>query len=734
MSNKKRSGALPERTALSLAVAAMFALPAMNASAAGGDPIGAEIHVNSTTNSQQANAAMAMDADGDHVIVWQSLYQDGTGPLAGLYGVYGQRFDNTGAPVGGEFLINTATSNDQMNPAVAMDTDGDFVVVWQSRGQDGQFSCEPYGYICYPSNSVYGQRFDNTGAKVGAEFRVNTTVAGEQTDPDVSMNDNGDFVVTWQSDEDGGTGYYGHLGIYAQRYDNAGTAINGQVAVNTTVNDEQSLPRVALDNSGQYTVVWQSAFQDGFSYGIVARRFDVKDIGGAEFVVNTITSDIERHPDVAVDGTGNFVVAWDNYSGDVRFQRYSAAGFVQGSETIATGAGIGGSNPAIGRASNGAFAIAWDGFGDTSDLDGGVYVQRFDATGNALGAPARANTERDDRQQGAAVAMDDTGDFVVAWESYGQEGGCGCAGIFAQRFLDTADPFGFPNRTGVTPHAYVHSADYVVVGLGTGVPISVAGNHAAYSINGTAYTGGPGLISDGDRVRVRVVSGDFPLDVAVAQLTIGATSDWFVATSGEDFTPAAFSFTDLGPVASHTYQFSNTIRPAGFNVPVVLNLTGDASAMYSVNGGAFSTGFTILVPGDRVRLRLTSSDAGNTTASATLDLNGVSDSFDVTTDVDTDPASFDFVDQAGVLAHKYIYSETLHLNGFNTATTVNVSGDPALMYSINSAPFTNAANGTLNPGDRLRLRIISPRLAGGSTGGTVTVGTTSDAWQVTTAP
>jgi hypothetical protein len=41
------------------------------------------------------------------------------------------------SPLGAEFRVNTTTLNAQQAPAVAADADGDFVVVWQSYARDG---------------------------------------------------------------------------------------------------------------------------------------------------------------------------------------------------------------------------------------------------------------------------------------------------------------------------------------------------------------------------------------------------------------------------------------------------------------------------------------------------------------------------------------------------------------------------------------------------------------------
>ena len=60
-----------------------------------------------------------------------------SGQGGSAYGVYGQRFDSTGAKLDGEFQVNTYASSEQEYPAVAMGTDGSFVVGWQSNGQGG---------------------------------------------------------------------------------------------------------------------------------------------------------------------------------------------------------------------------------------------------------------------------------------------------------------------------------------------------------------------------------------------------------------------------------------------------------------------------------------------------------------------------------------------------------------------------------------------------------------------
>src|SRR5688572_8274596 len=93
-------------------------------------PAGGEFPVNTFTTNAQTIPAVAADADGDFVVAWQSEGQDGNGP-----GIYAQRFDAGGGPRGAEFLVNdTAFAGSQFRPAVAMDADGDFVITWDGSG------------------------------------------------------------------------------------------------------------------------------------------------------------------------------------------------------------------------------------------------------------------------------------------------------------------------------------------------------------------------------------------------------------------------------------------------------------------------------------------------------------------------------------------------------------------------------------------------------------------------
>jgi hypothetical protein len=213
--------------------------------------LAAEYQVNTYTTGDQRAPSVAMDASGNFVIAWMSFGQDGDSG-----GIYAQRYDSDGNSVGPEFKVNTYTTNDQGYPSVAMDADGNFVIAWHSRGQDGS------------GLGVYAQRYDSAGNPVGTEFRVNTVTTNDQYYPSVAMNLSGNFVIAWYFNPQLGINDYD---IHAQLYDSAGNPVGTEFRVNTYTYDWQRMPSVAMDASGNFVIAWMSFGQDGDNEGIYAQ-------------------------------------------------------------------------------------------------------------------------------------------------------------------------------------------------------------------------------------------------------------------------------------------------------------------------------------------------------------------------------------------------------------------------------------------------------------------------------
>ena len=94
------------------------------------------------------------------IVSWQSNRQESDDYNDGIFL---QRFNSDGSKLGSEIQVNTYIENNQENSVLTSLSNGDFVVTWQSNGQDES------------SWGIYGQIFEENGNKKGSEFLVNTT-------------------------------------------------------------------------------------------------------------------------------------------------------------------------------------------------------------------------------------------------------------------------------------------------------------------------------------------------------------------------------------------------------------------------------------------------------------------------------------------------------------------------------------------------------------------------------
>jgi hypothetical protein len=163
--------------------------------AADGVKVGTEFLVNSASAGTQTAPDVAALADGGFVVSWTTNdpAQDGSESA-----IKAQVFAAGGAKIGSEFLVNSASSGAQLEPAIKGLASGGFVVSWTTNDpvQDGSGS------------AIKVQLFAADGTKVGSEFLVNSEFAGMQSSPALASASNGGFVMSWMSGEPepGGSG------------------------------------------------------------------------------------------------------------------------------------------------------------------------------------------------------------------------------------------------------------------------------------------------------------------------------------------------------------------------------------------------------------------------------------------------------------------------------------------------------------------------------------------------
>jgi len=377
-----------------------------------GTPIGGEFQVNTYTTKSQRGASIAMAPNGGFVVAWTGYGDGGTGSYytyggytyaVGGYGIFARRFAANGKPLGSDFQVNTYTTYYQAGPTVAVDSSGDFVVAWTS-GYYGPYGQDPNSQDG-SAQGVFGRRFAADGTPLGSDFQVNTFTLDPQLAHSVASAANGDFVVVWTSNGYGIAGQDGSYGgVFGQRFDKAGTPVDGEFQINTYTSGNQTQARVASRPNGDFVVVWWGGyFQDGNYRGIFGQQFDAQGAPkGGEFQANVYTTGQQQSPAVALDRNGDFVVTWTSAPA-----------------------------PASATSQDGNFA--------------GVFGRRFKASGKAAGGEFQVNTYTTENQQNSSVAARPNGDFVVVWQSrqrggvqppvppsQAQDGDNG--GIFARRY------------------------------------------------------------------------------------------------------------------------------------------------------------------------------------------------------------------------------------------------------------------------------------------------------------
>jgi hypothetical protein len=144
-----------------------------------GTALSDEFTLNQNTISHQINPALAALSDGNAFVVWQSN-QAGMGNS----NVYGRVFAPNGRALSDEFTLNKNTTGEQIDPDLAVLSDGNVFVVWLG------------GTV--QDSDVYGRVFAPNGMAVSDEFILNQNTADSQKSPALAALSDGNAFVVWE--------------------------------------------------------------------------------------------------------------------------------------------------------------------------------------------------------------------------------------------------------------------------------------------------------------------------------------------------------------------------------------------------------------------------------------------------------------------------------------------------------------------------------------------------------
>lgn len=337
----------------------------------------------------------------------------------------------------GQTRVNTTTSGNQLEPNVATLSDGGYVIVWTNEG----------------SESIFSQRYNASGVKVGSESVVSTSLSRSHADAVVTGLTSGGYVVAWKANEGSGDD------IRLQRFDVNGSKVGGESQVNTYSLYDQDSARVMALADGGFVVNWASWGQDGSDWGGYLQRYDANGAKvGSETRVATSTSGPQDGAVLTHLNDGGYMAVWEgNGSGDtsgIFAQRFSSSWAKVGSETrINTTTTNLQTDAAITTLKNGSYVITWQSQPADNDDDddtsapGDIYAQLYSASGTKIGGETRVNTTTSGYQEEARVTALNDGSYVVTWSGNGVGD---ASGIFLQRFNSSGAKVGAETRINTT--------------------------------------------------------------------------------------------------------------------------------------------------------------------------------------------------------------------------------------------------------------------------------------------
>lgn len=381
--------------------------PGITLSPLAGDAITPELAVNQTTVGDQTvwgqrTGATAINSSGVSVVTWT----DTSGADGDSWGVYARMYSANGTPLSNEILVSSQVAGDQSDSVVGIDDAGNWVVAWLDAGdRDGD------------DLGVFAARFDINGSKIGNDFRVNAFTAGDQHSPLVAVNSQGEFAIAW-TDDAGNDG--DGSGVFLRVYDSAGVISGlGTVQVNGGDPGDQNGTGIDMNDDGDVVVVWTS---DDFSgTGIFAAKITPTNFALVDLEVNTITSGSQLGATVGVDQDGNFAVAWQSVNADgsgtgVFTRAFDSNGTPYAPETLVNQSTDGDQGtPSLAMDNAGTYVVA---FTDNESADGsgsGVFARRFGTDGTPISDQFRLSTSTQGSQFNPNIDMNPSGLMIGAW-------------------------------------------------------------------------------------------------------------------------------------------------------------------------------------------------------------------------------------------------------------------------------------------------------------------------------
>ena len=393
---------------------------------------GGEYPIMGDTEGHQKNPHVTLNKSGGFA-VWQNSTEDSGGER-----IVAQKVSADQMGVGSIFVIsqNIADQN-EVNPKVALLSNGGAVVVWQAGPRNSQ--------------NVYARFLDDKGQFQSTIIRVNTHDEGIQGSPSVAVSEDGKALVVWDSEGVDGSG----LAVCGRIFDSFGAKVGSEFRINQTTARNQSLPVVAEFTDKKFVVGWlgesvkgrNSSGAPNLRCNVMARIVNDSGPFGNEYRLNSGDIIATEAQIISLD-QGGFAAAWtqkDEQSTrnvtEIYANTYGSAGLPQGAAKRVNTYLPGAQNSPVLAMAGDEVMVGWAGSAQDA---GGLGVRgRLLSGGAEFGMNSQGNLD----QSMPALVSNGEGDLLAIWVNTIKTDH---SILSAQRFRYGTEDQSLPNAIDVT--------------------------------------------------------------------------------------------------------------------------------------------------------------------------------------------------------------------------------------------------------------------------------------------
>ena len=317
-------------------------------------------------------------------------------------------------------VVSTESNSESRFPTIAVDGSGNVHIAWADGTNYGGSGTD---------YDIFYNRWNATTAVWTTTEVVSTESIGDSWHPTIAVDGSEDVHIAWKDWTDyGGSGT--DLDIFYKRW-NATTAVwtTTEVVSMESIGTSTS-QTIAVDDSENVHIAWEDSTNYGGSgtdYDIFYKSWNSTTATWTTTeVISTESTDGSRCPTIAVDGSENVHIAWDdstNYSvsgidEDIFYKRWNAITATwTTTELVSTESTATSWYPTIAVDGSENVYIAWwdhtDYSGSGTDYD--VFYKHWNATMAAWTTTDVVSTESIGSSTSQTIAVDDSENVHIAW-------------------------------------------------------------------------------------------------------------------------------------------------------------------------------------------------------------------------------------------------------------------------------------------------------------------------------